>query len=250
MYSFGYIHIFPQRLKFARETANKTQIQLANDLIAYLRKDIDAEGVRARISKWERLPIEGKASKFPQIDEFLALCDILDVDADYLLGVQDAPRKTIADAALTTGLLYDAIKKIKEETDYLNKDILSAIILSPDFVKLLCAIQDAIDIDKIKSFPLESPFDRRTASRVLINEATIVLHGIIEKCPTSKVFNPTLWEHLKAKKDMLTWAHMLKEALLESPEKSKEIRAEAARLQLEQYGLSFDEIVNKQGGFE
>ena len=45
MYSFDYIYIFPQRLKFARETANKTQIQLANDLIAYLRKDIDADVV-------------------------------------------------------------------------------------------------------------------------------------------------------------------------------------------------------------
>ena len=132
MYSCNYISDFPESLRRARKLKKYTQLQLAELLNQYTGNNSDAESTRTRISKWER----GIKVEIVNLKEFLALCDILEVEADYLLGKINTPFKSTTDVMGVTGLSEKA-------TDAL----IGARILGHDFV--LDLINDLIESDEV-----------------------------------------------------------------------------------------------------
>lgn len=61
---------------------------------------------RRTISRWE----QGKA--FPRLDQFAALCDLLECDADYLMGHSKILVRTTDDISKATGLNYGTVEEI------------------------------------------------------------------------------------------------------------------------------------------
>ena len=61
---------------------------------------------RRTIGRWE----QGKA--FPRLDQFAALCDLLECDADYLMGHSKILVRTTDDISKATGLNYGTVEKI------------------------------------------------------------------------------------------------------------------------------------------
>lgn len=79
---------FNERLTIARKAAGYTQTTISEQLM------ID----RTRYGKWE----SGKAS--PSFDMLASICVLLDVSADYLIGLTDDPRRnTIKEPAELAG---------------------------------------------------------------------------------------------------------------------------------------------------
>ena len=116
----------------ARKLKKYTQLQLAELLNQYTGNNSDAESTRTRISKWER----GIKIEIVNLKEFLALCDILEVEADYLLGKIDTPFKSTTDVMGVTGLTEQAADKL-----------IGARILGHDFA--LDLINDLIESDEV-----------------------------------------------------------------------------------------------------
>lgn len=98
--------VFKTRLKTARKAKNFTQAQLAEEIGTYKTKIVDAEAGFTHV-------------KFT-IEELVKLINILDVSADWLLGVDSAP------VGMSLELYQQLIKTLKDSADSINniKDIL------------------------------------------------------------------------------------------------------------------------------
>lgn len=128
---------FSDRLKYLRSEKGYTQENLA--LIMNNRYGI---GTTASVKNWER---KGN-NALPEADYLIALCDILECDADYLLCRQKEPRKTFEIIADETGLEYETVKKIGEYTP-MQKAVLSDLINNGNiFSEFLSGLQKCTEI--------------------------------------------------------------------------------------------------------
>ena len=110
----GYmISYIGKRIKEKRLEKKFTQQELA-DMLCIRRQtviDIEKEMIPERSFKLSTL---------------LNVCNILDTDIDYLLGIQDKPKATISNATETTGLRYETIEKLSA-LDPFQKKIIDAL---------------------------------------------------------------------------------------------------------------------------
>lgn len=57
--------------------------------------------------------ISPKYNNYPRVEEILKMCEVLDCDSDYLLGLQPHPRKETTDICSVTGLSPAAVTALK-----------------------------------------------------------------------------------------------------------------------------------------
>ena len=138
MYLESYITSFSEALRTARKAKNYSQIKLAEQLNSVLGKSADLESTRVRISKWER----GEGISTIQICELAALCDILDVEMDYLMGVIKAPKKDMAVVVENTGWSEKAASNALYLKGLGLSPILSAFIENDDIVPLVANLRE------------------------------------------------------------------------------------------------------------
>ena len=96
-------------LKRARELKNYTQAKSIEGLHI---KNFNVE--RNTLSNWER-----EGGNLPSIEALVLLCNLYDVDMDYILGKQQIPSKDIKTISELLSLSYGNIEKLCEET-FLN----------------------------------------------------------------------------------------------------------------------------------
>ncbi len=78
----------------------------------------------------------------PGLYRFSRICELLDCDIDYLLGLQESPRKEYAHIAEMTGLSYNAAEQLAEMAAR-NNDLLPIISKIIENPKLLYDIESA-----------------------------------------------------------------------------------------------------------
>ena len=143
MYSNNYIVVFGNNLRKAREKRNLTQIQLAEKLSKYfvmyvdVGREVDAESLRPRLSAWEN------GRKIPDLSECIALCNILDVEMDYLLGISEATSMQLKACSEITGLTMGALEKLAamwSDSEYFTSADISEFIESDSGLGILIDI--------------------------------------------------------------------------------------------------------------
>lgn len=82
MYPENYKALFAKNLRYARGSMGLTQEELAQLLITNTGNNVMTGGVRSRLSKWEN------GTLLPSLPECIAICNILDVGMNFLLGVE------------------------------------------------------------------------------------------------------------------------------------------------------------------
>lgn len=98
---------------------------------------------RKTISKWET----GETA-IP-INRLATICEVLDCDMDYLFGKIATPKNTTASVMQQTQLSEDAVNLILHTK---RKDVLTAILESEHFTKLISIITECSDMEKDKTF--------------------------------------------------------------------------------------------------
>lgn len=83
MYPEDYKTLFSINLRYARKSMGLTQSELAKLMNANTGKTVQTNGTRVRLSKWEN------GLSLPSLPECIALCNILNVGMDFLLGMAD-----------------------------------------------------------------------------------------------------------------------------------------------------------------
>jgi transcriptional regulator with XRE-family HTH domain len=83
MYPENYKALFAMNLRYSRKSRGLKQGELAQLLIANTGKNVSTDGTRIRLSKWEN------GVSLPSLPECIALCNILNVGMDFLLGAED-----------------------------------------------------------------------------------------------------------------------------------------------------------------
>ena len=138
MYMDKYITSFSEALRTARKAKNLSQSNLAEHLNKVLDKSADLESTRVRISKWER--DEGISTI--QIRELAALCDILDVDMNYLMGAINAPKQDIANVVENMGWSVEAASNALYLKRLGYSPVLSAFIENDDIVPFVANLRE------------------------------------------------------------------------------------------------------------
>ncbi len=108
MYNERYKEDIHKRIKERRQALTMTQGELAEKINGGI------GGAHTQISSWEN------QGKIPGTDSLIKLCDALDCDIDFLLGVQDEPRKATCDVMEQTGLSSEAVEflmKLKRRSE-------------------------------------------------------------------------------------------------------------------------------------
>lgn len=134
MYSLRYIS---GRLKTQRKRLGMSQAQLSA-----LIQEQGGGTTRENIAKWE----SGKST--PDINSLIALCNSLECDLTYLLGVIDTPRQEVYDIQACTGLSEKAasnLLELKKGEANIGIELLSKMLESEEFIKTLDNINKGRD---------------------------------------------------------------------------------------------------------
>ena len=114
--------IFIRRLKECRKRKYKTQQDFADAYKATYGTIRDSDrpaserGMFGTVQSWE----QGKTT--PTAEVLSNICEILDCDADYLLGRIDERNHTLADMRAYTGLSTEAIEQLHEYAGFLSQE--------------------------------------------------------------------------------------------------------------------------------
>lgn len=241
MYLNNYISSFGTRLQAAREAVGMTQTQFAEKVIRRSGRSIDAGAYIKRISAWENGRIKGSncpGSKInmPTINELAEFCDILDVDIDYLLGVQDKPRKEIADAAVVTGLSYEALAALKtvlssaESKAAQYRELLNQMFCNAHFHHFLATLIDYLEARNERVVTnINNTAISYTDSQLAKAEARDELIQMLDSCDKNRM---KILEHLRAAKHSIYIRFVIKRdvSLLEAQKAVAEQNADVQKL--------------------
>ena len=89
---------FSERLRYLREQRGMNQIEAAESL---------GQAV-STYNKWEN------AKNRPEIDTVIKIAQYYNCSVDYLVGIEDSPRRETADIVARTGLSDEAVKVLEE----------------------------------------------------------------------------------------------------------------------------------------
>lgn len=134
MYTTRYIS---ERLKTQRKHLGLSQTQLS--------ALIQAQGggtTRENIAKWE----SGKST--PDVNSLIALCNALECDLTYLLGVIDTPKQEVYDIRACTGLSEKAVSHLlylKKKEANIGIELLSKMLESDEIIETLDNINKGRD---------------------------------------------------------------------------------------------------------
>lgn len=134
MYTNRYI---PERLKTQRKRRKLSQAQLSA-----LIQEQGGGTTRENIAKWE----SGKST--PDVNSLIALCNALECDLTYLLGVIDTPKQEVYDIQVCTGLSEKAVSnlvELKKGEANLGIELLSKMLESKELVETLVNINRGRD---------------------------------------------------------------------------------------------------------
>ncbi len=160
---------FASRLKEIRKDRNYTQFGFGESLRIYK----DDEDLEVRIPTSEKgYGLYEIGSRKPSLDGLVAICKILGVSSDYLLGLSDEQIPSAKEFQKETGLSESAMTNIIRFKDY--PEIMSCInqfLASEDFINIICNTLVA----KSPSMTINTPDDikeRVSESAGLFNIAT------------------------------------------------------------------------------
>ena len=124
---------------------------------------LEKDSRQKTVHNWE----SGKTS--PDYDTLKKMCRILDCDTDYLLCMQESPRKETADISSATGLsekAADYLRTLKNEP--YKTEILNGLILSEHFSAMMEQLEAAVECRE----PAHAKFVKEYADDVqkIINE--------------------------------------------------------------------------------
>ena len=92
--------VLKERIRQLRKERSLTQAELINLI------DPDNTNTKhSRISEWENT----KRTNLPRLDDLLKMCDIFDVDFDYLVGISDIESRNINELSKTLNLDQDTL---------------------------------------------------------------------------------------------------------------------------------------------
>lgn len=134
MYTNRYIS---ERLKTQRKRRKLSQAQLSA-----LIQEQGGGTTRENIAKWE----SGKST--PDVNSLIALCNALECDLTYLLGVIDTPKQEVYDIQVCTGLSEKAVSnlvELKKGEANLGIELLSKMLESKELVETLVNINRGRD---------------------------------------------------------------------------------------------------------
>ena len=129
MYTNRYIL---ERLKTQRKRRKLSQAQLSA-----LIQEQGGGTTRENIAKWE----SGKST--PDVNSLIALCNALECDLTYLLGVIDTPKQEVYDIQACTGLSEKAVSnlvELKQGEPNIGIELLSKMLESKELMEALVNI--------------------------------------------------------------------------------------------------------------
>lgn len=137
MYIIRYIS---ERLKTQRKRLGLSQAQLSA-----LIQEQGGGTTRENIAKWE----SGKST--PDLNSLVALCNALECDLTYLLGVIDTPKQEISDIQASTGLSERAISNLLDLRSggaESGIELLSKMLESRGLIETLININKGLDTQR------------------------------------------------------------------------------------------------------
>lgn len=162
MYIIRYIS---ERLKTQRKRLGLSQAQLSS-----LIQEQGGGTTRENIAKWE----SGKST--PDLNSLVALCNALECDLTYLLGVIDTPKQEVYDIQACTGLSEKAVSnllELKKEGASIGIELLSKILESKELVETLVNINRGRDtqqrLEKQTAFYEEGDIQKMKLGQALSN---------------------------------------------------------------------------------
>lgn len=162
MYIIRYIS---ERLKTQRKRLGLSQAQLSS-----LIQEQGGGTTRENIAKWE----SGKST--PDLNSLVALCNALECDLTYLLGVIDTPKQEVYDIQACTGLSEKAasnLLELKKEGASIGIELLSKILESKELVETLVNINRGRDtqqrLEKQTAFYEEGDIQKMKLGQALSN---------------------------------------------------------------------------------
>lgn len=166
------------RLKAIRKTKYKSQESFAEDL-----KIAD----RKTISKWETGETEIPITRLSDI------CRLLDCDLDYIFGKIKPPKNSINNVMEETGLTEQASRILLDE-EY--KDILNALLIDENFIKLLDIIKEwsEADLDNTHSNLIKDNIRNKLKDKSDLSKTTIKVLSILSKDGHSAIYRPMATE--------------------------------------------------------
>lgn len=176
------------RLKAIRKTKYKSQESFAEAL-----KIAD----RKTISKWETGETEIPITRLSDI------CRLLDCDLDYIFGKIKPPKNSINNVMEETGLTEQASRILLDE-EY--KDILNALLIDENFIKLLDIIKEwsEADLDNTHSNLIKDNIRNKLKDKSDLSKTTIKVLSILSKDGHSAIYRPMATETANKMFDTVT----------------------------------------------